>query len=288
MRKILKGILWLVIILVVAVSVIAWIGSNRPNKVYTVAVTVPDIPVDSTLLARGQHISHIWGCRDCHGDNLGGQEMIPAGNPVAYVTAPNLTSGNGGQASMLTDEDWVRAIRYGLHTDGKPLYIMPSSDWTTMSDYDVMAVIRYIQTVEPVDNELYGSYLGPLGYVLAGLGELKMWEAENIDFSLPPNNTVIKAATVEYGAYIANNCMGCHKPDLKGGKHNDPDFPLVPDITMSGEFGTWSKEQFVTALTTGVRPDGRQMSPMNMPWRAFSHMDEIEIDAVYAYLRTLN
>ncbi len=288
MRKILKGILWLVVLLVVAVGIIAWIGSNRPNKVYNVAVIVPDIQVDSTLLARGEHISHIWGCRDCHGDNLGGLEMIPAGNPVAYVTAPNLTSGNGGQASMLTDEDWVRAIRYGLHTDGKPLWIMPSSDWTAMSDYDVMAVIRYIQTVEPVDNTLYGSYLGPLGYVLAGLGELKMWEAEHIDFTLPPNNSVIKAATVEYGVYVASNCMGCHKPDLKGGKHNDPDFPLVPNITMTGEFGSWSKDEFVSALTTGVRPDGRQMSPMHMPWRAFSHMDQIEIDAVYAYLRTLN
>jgi mono/diheme cytochrome c family protein len=288
MRKLLKGVLWLVVILVVAVGIVAWMGSNRPNKVYTVAVTVPDIPVDSTLLARGQHISHIWGCRDCHGDNLGGLEMIPAGNPVAYVTAPNLTSGRGGQASLLTDEDWIRAIRYGLHTDGKPLWIMPSSDWTAMSDYDVMAVIRYMQTVEPVDNELYGSYLGPLGYILAGLGQLQMWEAEHIDFTKQPNNTVVKAATVEYGAYIASNCMGCHKPNLKGGKHNDPDFPLVPDITMTGDFGNWSKAQFVSALTTGVRPDGRQMSPMHMPWRAFSHMDEIEVDAVYAYLRTLN
>lgn len=286
MRKLLKGFLWLVVILVVAVGVVAFLGSQRPNKVYDVAVTVPDIPVDSTLLARGEHISFIWGCRDCHGSNLGGQDIIPPGNPVAYVVAPNLTSGKGGQGAVLTDEDWVRAIRYGLHTDGKPLYIMPSKDWTAMSDYDVMAVIRYLQTVEPVDNETYGSYLGPLGYVLSGIGALQMWEAEHIDFTLPPNNDVVKAPTAEYGAYIANNCMGCHKPNLKGGKHNDPNFPPVPDITMTGEFGSWTKEQFITAISTGVRPDGRQMDPMHMPWRAFSHMDEIEMDAIYAYLRT--
>lgn len=286
MRKLLKGFLWLVVILVVAVGVVAFLGSQRPNKVYDVAVTVPDIPVDSTLLARGQHISHIWGCRDCHGSNLGGQDIIPPGNPVAYVVAPNLTGGKGGQGAVLTDEDWVRAIRYGLHTDGKPLYIMPSKDWTAMSDYDVMAVIRYMQTVEPVDNETYGSYLGPLGYVLSGIGALQMWEAEHIDFSLPPNNDIVKAPTAEYGAYIANNCMGCHKPNLKGGKHNDPNFPPVPDITMTGEFGSWTKDQFLSALKTGVRPDGRQMDPMHMPWRAFSHMDEIEMDAIYAYLRT--
>jgi mono/diheme cytochrome c family protein len=288
MKKLLKGVLWFVVLFVVAVGIVAWMGSNRPNKMYNVSVNVPDIQVDSTLLARGEHVTYIWGCRDCHGNNLGGQELSQNTNLVSYIAAPNLTSGQGGQATMLTDEDWVRAIRYGLHTDGKPLYNMPSSDWTAMSDYDVMAVIRYIQAVEPVDNELYGSYLGPLGYVLAGLGQLNMWEAEHIDFTLPPNNSVIKAASVEYGAYIASNCMGCHKPDLRGGKHNDPTFPEVPNITMSGEFGSWSKEQFITALTTGVRPDGRQMSPMQMPWGAFSHMDEVEIDAIYAYLRSQN
>jgi mono/diheme cytochrome c family protein len=115
---------------------------------------------------------------------------------------------------------------------------------------------------------------------------LQMWEAEHIDFTRPPNNDIVKAATAEYGAYIASNCMGCHKPNLKGGKHNDPDFPPVPNITMTGEFGSWSKDQFISALTTGVRPDGRQMNPMQMPWRAFSHMDEIELDAIYAYLRS--
>lgn len=288
MRKILKGILLLVIVLIVAVGIIAWIGSNRPNKLYDVAVSVPDIPVDSTLMARGKHISHIWGCRDCHGSDLGGLEIMPAGNPIAYVAAPNLTSGQGGSASLMTDDDWIRSIRYGVNKDGKPMFIMPSKDWTTMSDYDVMAVIRYIQSVEPVDQSLPKPHLGPLGYVLAGLGQLQMWEAEHIDFSLPPNNDVVKAPTVEYGAYIANNCMGCHKPNLKGGKHNDPNFPPVPDITMTGEFGSWTKEQFITAISTGVRPDGRQMDPNYMPWRAFSHMDEIELDAIFAYLQTQN
>lgn len=288
MRFLLRSVGVIVLISLVTVGVLAWIGANRPQRVYEVSVTVPDIPVDSTMLARGEHVSNIWGCTDCHGSNLGGRILLPEDNPVAFISAPNLTRGNGGQATMLTDEDWVRSIRYGLHTDGKPLYAMPSKDWTAMSDYDVMSVIRYIQTVEPVDNELYGSYLGPLGYVLAGIGKVNLWDAESIDFTLPPNNTVVKAATVEYGAYIANNCTGCHKPNLKGGVHHDVHFPYVPDITMSGDFGSWSKDQFVTALTTGVRPDGRQMSPLHMPWRAFSHLDTVEIDAIYAYLRSLN
>jgi cytochrome c553 len=287
MRKFLKVVLWLLVVVVAGVAFLAWSGSQRPNKVYGVSVTVPDLPIDSTMMARGEHLSKIWGCTDCHGANFGGMEIVPDDNPVAHVIASNLTSGAGGIGSTYTDEDWARAIRFGVKSDGRPAWIMPSQDFTSMSDYDIMALVNYLKQVPPVDNELPKSSLGPLGRVLAGIGELKMWEAEHIDFNKTPNNSIVPAVSVEYGAYLGTVCTGCHGANLKGGKHNDPNFPLVPDLTATGESASWTKEQVITAMTTGVRPDGREMSPMHMPWSAFQHMSEMELDAVYMFLRTL-
>ena len=67
----------------------------------------------------------------------------------------------------------------------------------------------------------------------------------------------------------------------------DPSFPPPPDISATGESASWTKEQFLTALTTGVRPDGRQMEPLHMPWTAFSHLTPMEQEAVFAFIRTV-
>lgn len=288
MRMFLKIVAILVVIVIAAVAFLMVRGSQRPNKVYAATVSVPDVPVDSMLLARGQQISNIWGCRECHGQDLAGMDLIPAGNPVVQVSSTNLTSGAGGVGSTFTDTDWIRAIRYGIHADGTPIYMMPSRDWTTMSDYDVAAIVAYVKTIPPVDKEHPRPSMGFMGKILAGLGEFNMWEAEHIDFSAQPNNSVVPGPTAEYGAYITQNCSGCHRPNFKGGPSlQDPSFPSPPDISATGESSSWTKEQFLTALTTGVRPDGRQMEPLHMPWTAFSHLTPMEQEAVFAFIRTV-
>ncbi|MFV1986486.1 MAG: hypothetical protein ACC682_04355, partial [Gemmatimonadota bacterium] len=51
---------------------------------------------DSLDLDEGRRWSVVNGCRDCHGDDLGGAVMIDA--PPFFVVAPNLTGGRGGVA----------------------------------------------------------------------------------------------------------------------------------------------------------------------------------------------
>lgn len=285
--RIVKWFSWLGFVLIVTGSVVGWMGYSRVNTIYEPTVTVPTITVDSTLLARGEHLSYVWGCRDCHGDQFEGKIIFDQ-MPTMQVIAPNLTKGAGGEGAKITEVDWVRAIRYGLHTDGKPLFYMPSDSWTTMSDYDVMAVIRYLETVPAVDNALDHSELGLKGYLMAGLGELNIWHAEHVRFDALPENTVIPAVTVEYGAYIAQKCMGCHMPNLEGGKNTVIGFPDVPSLRQDGNLGSWSKEEFVTTLTSGRRPDGSRIDPLHMPWEAFKYFDQTEIDALYLFLTSLN
>ncbi|MGH7041294.1 MAG: c-type cytochrome [Acetobacteraceae bacterium] len=59
---------------------------------------------------------------------------------------------------------------------------------------------------------------------------------------------------------------------------------LTPDKKTG--LGTWTTQQIVTAITTGVRPDGRILAPI-MPWRAFSHLTRTDALAIAAYLRSL-
>lgn len=156
-----------------------------------------------------------------------------------------------------------------------------------MSDGDVNALIAYTQQVSPVDRNTPEPSLTLLGRVLAGAGEVDLWEAERIDPKAAPNNTLTPAVSVEYGAYLANVCTGCHRPNFQGGPSlMDPKFPAVPALTAGSASSFWSREQFITALTTGKLPDGRQMEALHMPWTAFAHFSPLECDALYAFLQS--
>ncbi len=61
-----------------------------------------------------------------------------------------------------------------------------------------------------------------------------------------------------------------------------------PNITPDKEtgIGSWAAEQIVTAIQTGVRPDGRTLAPI-MPWHAFAHLTENDAMAIRAFLQSL-
>lgn len=50
--------------------------------------------------------------------------------------------------------------------------------------------------------------------------------------------------------------------------------------------GKWSKQQIVTAITTGKRPDGRELAPA-IPWRSFASLTPEDADAIASYLQSL-
>ena len=59
---------------------------------------------------------------------------------------------------------------------------------------------------------------------------------------------------------------------------------LTPD--METGLGGWSTDQIVTALTTGVRPDGRVLSPW-MPWKGLSELTSADAKAIAAFLKSI-
>ncbi len=287
MKLVLKGLGILLLILVVAIGVLYFMGNGKVNATVDVPAESLAVVADSATLARGEYLVKIHACADCHGEGLSGQVMIDA--PPFLASATNLTSGEGGIGGTYTDADWERAIRHGVGPGGRQLVpMMPSPLFNALADDEVAAMIAYLKTVPTVDNaELPASEVRPLGRILTGVGAFYM-ASTNIDQSAPhPAAAPAYAATVEYGEYRTTTiCTYCHGADLKGGTEPvEPGTPLPPSLaSVKG----WSLDDFKSTMRTGTTPGGHEMNPAIMPWTAFAHMTDTELEALHSYLNTLS
>ncbi|GAA4163676.1 c-type cytochrome [Shinella granuli] len=103
-------------------------------------------------------------------------------------------------------------------------------------------------------------------------------------------------AAVERGRYLtqAGNCQGCHTPageePFAGSRPLETPFGVIytPNITFDTEtgLGRWTKDDFWRAMHEGKAKDGSQLYPA-FPYPHFTKMPREDVDAIYAYLATL-
>jgi len=279
------GLLVLAFVILYTIGTVKW---NKLHGKYEVPVETITIPTDQASIARGEHIATTYICRMCHMEALSGQSVSVPG--LVTFSVSNLTSGAGGVGVTNTDEDWMRAIRHGVGHDGRGLVLMPSRVWYYLSDEDLGALIAYLKSLPPVDNEMPPTDLGPLGRVMLPLGLLPPEIAPNvivIDHDAPRPVAPKPGVTVEYGKYLASTCTLCHGPDLNGQTVQLDGPPiLTPNLTPGGELGFWSEDDFIATLRTGVTPGGKQLKSA-MPWKYFGQMTDDEMKAVWLYLQSL-
>ena len=278
----------LVVVVIVLVVVIAVGSTAQLNR----TVAIPDgalalaIPSDAASIVRGKHFATaINACVDCHSADLGGKVFLDV--PPFRVVAPNLTRGQGGLGASFTDADFVLALRYGLGPDHRRLIVMPSTNYTWLSDQDLADVIAFVRSAPPVDRVLPATDFRPLGRALLVFGQLPPFPADVIDQTAARPRTQTPGVTVAYGAYLARvaGCIDCHGAGLSGGAiaGMPPDAPHAQNITPAG-IGTWSDADIVHAIRTGTRPDGTAISTL-MPWPYYSRMTDAELAALLKYLR---
>ena len=255
---------------------------ERLNRVYEVPVEIIEVPTDQASVERGMHlVDTVLFCKECHGGDLGGR--LQFNDPLTgRIAAQNLTSGAGGIGSETTDEEWVLAIRHGVDESGNPLIEMPSEAFYSLSDEDLGAIIAYVKSVDPVDNELPERRLGPF-YQLSILSNPNLIPAEVIDHFEPRPPSPEPGATVAYGKYLATACRICHGPALSGG----PGAGAGLDLRASGDLADWSEQEFIMALRTGEVPRGEDLDPNLMPWERVGKLTDGELRAIWLYLRTL-
>jgi mono/diheme cytochrome c family protein len=235
-------------------------------------------------------VANIRGCLGCHGEGLAGGTFIDV-PVVARLHTANLTRGAGGvAASYASSKDWERAIRQGVAPDGRALLFMPAHEFYPMSDEDLGVLIAYIRSRPPVDRSFPAQSVGPLGRVLFLSGKLKLVPAELVDHDAARPAAPAPGVTPEYGRYLATTCTGCHGDGFSGGPipgaPPEMQIPLniTPD-TVTG-IGKWSRDQFATAIRTGVRPNGVPLGK-DMPVELFKHFTDDEVTALWTYLQTV-
>ena len=92
---------------------------------------------DAAAFERGKYLYESRGCAECHGLDGAGRTLVDDGKGTK-LAGPNITRGNARLAGY-QPIDWVRSIRHGLAPDGRVLRLMPSEDYSRLTDADLAA-----------------------------------------------------------------------------------------------------------------------------------------------------
>ena len=292
-----KGLKWLGIILgclvglvLVAGLTLYSLGQARLRKTYIITPQLVRIPNDKVSLREGKRIFQYRGCEACHGENL--QGLIYLENPaIGQVITPNLTAGLGGIGKERTDLDLIGAIRFGVSADGTPLLFMPSTEFYYLSDQDLGYILAYIRSKPSVDHQPDPSQLSTTGFVVMNLTrEITFLPAELIPRDQDPPSPPEPGLNAAYGEYLALSCPVCHNLSLSGGEIPGfpPEWPAAGNLTVGkgSRLPNWGEEGFIEIIQMGEK-HGRAIHPDYMPWTSYRHMSELELQAVYLYLISL-
>jgi mono/diheme cytochrome c family protein len=252
-------------------------------KLYLPRTATPmalDTAAAPELIARGEHLARTT-CVACHTTNnelplSGGVDLgTHSPMPIGVIVPPNLTP--AGPLKDWTDLEIAQAIRNGRHKDGRVL-LMPTESLRNLSDEDVSALVAFLRSQPPVHNETPDLNASPLLAAVFGVGLAEL--------GVPPVAGSVTAPPKQpdatYGAYVISyqDCQSCHGADLNGSQGGlGPAAPSIPGIVR-----TWTLEQFIQTMRTGVDPTGHTIQEP-MPWRMLGKMDDVELTALYYYLR---
>lgn len=274
----------------------------------------PEISVELNRenIERGKYLAnHVMLCMDCHaerdfsifagppkpGTEGAGGELFDEkmGVPGQFVSR-NITPAALGD---WTDGEIFRAITSGVSRDGTALFpVMPYPHYSRLDEEDIFAVIAYLRTLDPVENDIPPAKVNFPVSILINTMPVKT------DFrKRPPSSDVIN-----YGEYLvtAAACTDCHtkmekgayvgEPFAGGNEYPMPNGSLVRSANLTPHqsgLGNWTKEQFVQRFKaysdTSYVP--RKVEPGDfqtiMPWLMYSDMKREDLEAIYEYLQTL-
>ena len=225
-------------------------------------------------LADGDRQLKVLGCYSCHGQGLRGNLMFSEPK-VAEVYAPNLTL----IAAKANDQQLAQAIRQGIGVDGRPLFIMPSAQYSRLTDAEVAALIAGIRALPVGGEQTPAIALGPIGRVGVVTGKLPSQPeaVEHYKASMPAD----LGPQFARGRHFAmTNCAECHGPSFGGGEPKPG--TKAPDLIVAGAYDL---PEFQRLMRTGVASGNRKLGLMAEVARDdFRHLTDEEIAAIHAYL----
>jgi cytochrome c553 len=217
-------------------------------------------------IARGKHLIAIAGCSFCHGSDLYGRLRIK--NNVLPVWSSNLKR----LTQTMPDDEFERAIRFGIKPDATSMWAMPSYDYTYMSEDDVVAIVSYLRTL-PVGGP---SRPEPEFDLRARVALLEGDLAPIAPDALESPSSLDLGPRYDGGHYLARvTCAECHGTDLTG-------TTAVPDLVA---VSAYDRAGFFALLREGRAAPGHILKTMPQLVRSrFRYLADYEVNALYDYL----
>lgn len=314
MNKLLKIVGYAVASFVVVIlGLVIYLNVAFPKVPAAEQITVEATP---ERLTRGKYLAyHVAGCLDCHSqrdwskfagpvipgtEGKGGDKFDEelAGMP-GTIYAQNITP---TYLKQYTDGELYRLITTGVTRDGRAMFpMMPYLAYGKMDPEDVKSIIAFIRTLEPKEGE----------YPKADLNFPMNLIVKTIPTPASPMTKPDPSDSLKYGEYVFTiaGCGDCHTPMDKGepipGKHLAGGFefrsPLTGDIVRSANItqdhetgiGLWTEEVFVgkfkAYLDSSWKNKEVKAGEFNtaMPWLLYAGMDEMDLKAIYRFLKTV-
>ncbi len=300
-----------IVLLLLIGAVVAYVKIALPNVGPAPVVTIERTP---QRVARGEYLAnHVTVCIDCHskrdwsrfsgppmpgttgmGGDLFDQKF---GFPGAFY-ARNITPEG---ISRYTDGELVRVITTGVSKEGRAMFpVMPYHYYGRMDEEDIKSIVAYIRTLPPIQNQVPPSVPDfPMNILINTIPTRASFE------KLPA-----KTDMVPYGAYLVNaaSCKECHTQfdkgslvsgtEFGGGREFPfPDGSLVRSANISPDeatgIGNWTENDFVNRFKTNaaLAMMGKKVQPGEfnsiMPWAMYGTMHDEDLQAIYAYLKTV-
>jgi nicotinate dehydrogenase subunit B len=260
----------------------------------------PTVYAQATIL-RGEALASSGACAECHTGaggitNAGGRAIeTPFGRVIATNITPDVETGIGGWSYPAFE----RAMRYGIHQDGRHLYpAFPYTAYTKMSAADLQALYAYLMAQEPVRSARPKSALR-FPFNIRPL--LAVW---NVLFLRPGPEAAKPDRSAEWnrGAYLADSvghCGACHSPrNLLGAERGGAAYLTgamvdgweAPALTSATHAPiAWTEDEMFAYLRTGYSAQhGVAAGPMAPVIQGLAALPDSDIRALSVYLASFS
>ena len=252
------------------------------------------------VLSRGARlVNGLAACGTCHGKISSPDSPLTGGRAsndiYGEVNAPNITPAKTGLASWSTNEV-MRAVRNSVGKGGTELSQSMHSGYLWMSDDDLLAIVGYLRTVQPAENEVERRSVGFFSRNTSGIFQSRKKVAGYVP-SINPNERI------SYGRYLVDNvanCGYCHNSPsttlssegyLQGGKSFERAGieKSAPPLNASSAspIPSWSEAEIVAYLQTGLTPERKSVSPEFCPHNFYRNAPQADLAAVAVYLKSV-
>jgi mono/diheme cytochrome c family protein len=239
-------------------------------------------------------------CTSCHTADpakpfAGGKRID---TPFGAVYSPNLTPDRETGIGKWSNDDFYRALRYGVAPDGSRYYpAFPYPYFSKMTRDDIFAVRAYLATLAPVANQAPSPALHfPFNFRVLMRGWNFLFFRPGI---LEPEQA--KSADWNRGRYLVEglgHCGACHTPknffgadrrghELAGGLVGGWFAPRLDGAQRSG-LKSWSVDDIVEYLQSGRNGKSHADSLMaEVVVNSTSKMSDGDVKAIAVYLKSL-